>query len=190
MTKVRLLIEKLRRVFTKRASLVLLFALVVVVGLILLKNVTGGPNFVIHSGERYSIAYPSGWTRVENIIIGETRFSLGKASPLTSIQVNVIEAYKDNKSVGAYSNEFLDNSKEKLTNFALLQVESGKLLEVESAKITYIYDGASDVGALKATQVDMLSGNTVYRVNYTSSQADFDKYYSLFEKTLSYLRVY
>lgn len=184
----------MKEIISKNLSVILTIVVGIVLALVVTfalmrANSGGNDTYLVHFGERYSLAVPTNWIREENLLSSESKFTLQGETSTPFIELKVIDAYKKTKGVTAYSNEFLDGAEEKLSNFSLQSLDTIKLLELDCPKITYTYEDG-DVGSVKSIQVDMLSGKKVFRINYTSSAADFDKYYPVFEKTLSYLRVY
>lgn len=140
-------------------------------------------------GNHYSISYPGNWSKKEEDKLGETRFSLSNVNPVPFVQVKVMDAYKGQEGVGAYSNEFLDSSTQNLTNFNLLNMDMVKLLELDCTQIEYTYED-NTAGVLKSKQIDMLSGDNVFRFTYTAKEADYETYLPVFDKMLGALKVY
>ena len=121
-----------------------------------------------HKDPKFKIKYPSNW----KIVTAEEGFTLGFVSPYShkgfSANINVAVKEYDYlmEDLDYYRDKFLDETREGIDKFALL--ETNKIQFLKSPAWELIYRGKKYKYNIKWLQIFTILGDKIYMVTYTN----------------------
>jgi hypothetical protein len=137
---------------------------------------------------RYSLTYPDTWKK-EQPSTDSVKFTLD-ASSVAFVEITTLDAFQGDVSVEAYTNDFVANSETKLTDFKVVTLEAAQLLGLDATNLEFKFKDQPGGTVFKSAQVDLLYGNKVYRITYTTEAILYDAYYPAYANLLATFKVY